>query len=642
MFVEFIMFVQFRSMTTGAFGFLLLLLVAMGRPLAAQDGEALYDTHCAICHEAGGESPAPGRDTLRQMSPEQILGALERGVMRAQGGERSRAERRVLAEHLSGKPFGREPVNPISRSAFCAGSSGTSTGVPGGTPGGTPGSAAGTFEIALAGPGWNGWGYTPTNTRFQPRNVARLFPADVPRLQLKWAFAFPGASSAGLQPVIVGGRVYVGSWEGDVYSLDARTGCIHWTLETESGVSGAITLGGSANGTMTAYFGDLAANVYAVDAATGKVQWKVKVDEYPLARIRGAVTLHDGRLFVPVSSREESQVSNPRYPCCRFRGSMVSLDAASGRQLWKTYTIDQEPRPTQKNRAGTQLYGPSGIAIWVAPTIDAKRNVFYVGTGNNYSIPATNLSDAIVAYDLDSGRVRWSRQMTENDIWSAGCRTREIDPAICPDADAPDYDFVSSPILVESPGGQDILIAAQKSGIVYALNPDREGETIWQQRVGQGGIMFGPAADGRTLYVAISDFTRTSEASREPDPNVGGGMAALELRTGRILWRTPAPGCGDRRPCSPAQGAAVTAIPGVAFSGSVDGHLRAYAARDGKILWDYDAVREFTTVNGVMGKGGSFYSGGQAVVNGMVFATSGYSHHGGVIPGNVLLAFGVE
>ena len=610
------------------FGLILIFLVAMSTPVAAQDGEALYNTHCAICHEATGESPAPGRDTLRQMSPEQILGALERGVMSAQGGERSRAERRVLAEHLSGKRFGREPVNPIPQSAFCPASP----------------EAPGTFESALAGPGWNGWGYTPTNTRFQPRNVARLALADVPRLQLKWAFGFPGASSSGLQPVIVGGRVYVGSWEGDVYSLDAKTGCIHWTLETESGVSGAITLGSAANGALTAYFGDLAANVYAVDAATGKVRWKVKVDEYPLARIRGAVALHNGRLLVPVSSREESQVGNPRYPCCRFRGSMVALDGASGRQLWKTYTIDQEPRPTQKNRAGTQLWGPSGIAIWVAPTIDAKRTVFYVGTGNNYSTPATSLSDAIVAYDLETGQVRWSRQMTENDIWSAGCRAKPLDPAICPDADAPDFDFVSSPILLESPGGQDFLIAAQKSGIVYALNPDKQGETIWQQRVGeggtQGGIMFGPATDGRTLYVAVSDFTRTSTG--EADPNSGGGIAALELRTGRILWRTPAPGCGDRRPCSPAQGAAVTAIPGVVFSGSVDGHLRAYSASDGKILWDFDAVREFTTVNGVMGKGGSFYSGGQAVVNGMVFATSGYSHHGGVIPGNVLLAFGVE
>lgn len=615
---------------TCGFGLVFFLLVAGSTPVAAQDGAATYKAYCAICHEAGGESPAPGRETLRQMSPEQILAALERGVMRAQGGERSRAERRALAEYLSGKDFGSEPTNTIPRSAFCSAS----------------GAAGGAFQNSLAGPGgagWNGWGFGPENTRFQPAAVAGLAAKDVPRLKLKWAFGFPGASSAGQQPVVAGGRVYIGSWEGDVYSLDAKTGCIHWSLETDAGVSGAITLGPGANGALTAYFGDLAGNVYGVDAATGKIVWKVKADQYPLARIRGTVTFYKGRLYVPVSSREESQVGNPRYPCCRFRGSVVALDAASGRQIWKTYTIDREPRPTQKNRAGTQLWGPSGIAIWVAPTIDAKRNVLYVGTGNNYSIPSTNLSDSVAAFDLDTGRIRWSRQMTANDIWSSGCRTKPIDPTTCPDADAPDFDFVSSPILVSSEG-RDMVVAAQKSGVVYALDPDKRGELIWQQRVGQGGtqggIMFGPAADGKTVYVAVSDFTRMR--GRVPNPDIGGGIAGLDLGTGKILWRTAAPGCGDRRPCSPAQGAAVTAIPGVAFSGSVDGHLRAYAAGDGKILWDYDAVREFTTVNGVMGKGGSFYSGGVAVVNGMVFASSGYSHHGGVIPGNVLLVFGVE
>ena len=299
------------------FGLILLLLISVGTPLRAQDGEVLYRTYCAICHDEGGDDSAPGRETLRQMSPEQILGSLERGVMRAVGVERSRAERRELAEHLSGKPFSRDPVNPIPRSAFCAVSSGTS------------GKTSGTIQNALAGPGWNGWGFTAANTRFQPADVAGLAAKDVPRLKLQWAFGFPGASSTGLQPVIAGGRVYVGSWEGDVYSLDAKTGCIHWTNETESGVSGAILLGPGANGALTAYFGDLAANVYAVDAMTGKVVWKVKVDEHPLARIRGTVALHNGRLLVPVSAREESQVQDPRYECCRFRGSMLVLDAAS-------------------------------------------------------------------------------------------------------------------------------------------------------------------------------------------------------------------------------------------------------------------------------------------------------------------------
>ena len=600
----------------------LLCLAALCQTLRAQDGDVLYKTHCAICHDAGADDQAPNLSVLRQMSAEQIFTSLERGVMQRQGVERSRAEKRALAEVLSGGTFSEPPANPMPETAFCKDS-------------------ATRFRGSLDGAGWNGWGLTPDNARFQPRSAAGLSASDVPRLELKWAFGFPGASSSGVQPVVSGGRIYVGSWEGDLYSLDASTGCIHWMVETESGVPAAITLSKAGDEPLTAFFGDLAANVYAVNAETGAVIWQVKVDDYPLARIRGSVAFLNGKVFVPVSSREESQVGNPRYPCCRFRGSMVALDAATGEQLWKTYTIDRPAEPTKQTRIGTQMWGPSGVAIWVAPTLDPRRNLLYVGSGNNYSFPATPFSDSIMAFDMDTGAVAWSRQMTEGDIWTRGCRAVPLDPATCPDADAPDFDFVAPPILIEGGGVAPMLIASQKSGIVFALDPDEAGKIIWQQRVGQGGtqggIIFGPATDGERLYVAISDFARTD--NQTADPTAGGGMTALDLRTGRILWHTPAPGCGDRSPCSPAQGAAVSAIPGVAFSGSVDGHMRAYDTQNGKILWEFDTVRDYATANGVRARGGSLYSGGAAVVDGMVFVSSGYSHHGGVIPGNVLLAF---
>jgi polyvinyl alcohol dehydrogenase (cytochrome) len=558
------------------------------------------------------------------MSPEQILVALERGAMRGQGSDRSRAERRALAEFLTGKPVADEFQLSMPKSAYCDG-------------------GAGALSDSAAGSVWNGWGVTVANTRFQTGQAAGLSAGDVARLKLKWAFGFPGASSASSQPVVWGGRVYVGSWEGDVYSLDAKKGCIHWMIEAEAGVRSAISIGKAGSG-VVAYFGDLAANVYAVDAATGKQRWKVKVDDYPFARISGSPMLHDGRLYVPVSSREESQVSDPRYSCCKFRGSMVALDAVTGKQLWKTYVISEEARPTQKNRAGTQIWGPAGAAIWVAPTLDLKQNALYVGSGNDYSAPASRVSDAIIAFDMKSGKIRWVRQLTEGDIWNLSCRAN-ADPATCPDPDAPDFDFAASSILVELNGGRRMLLAGQKSGIVYALDPDDGGKIVWQQRVGkggtQGGILFGPAADGENLYAAVSDYQRMG-ASRDPDPNAGGGMVAVALSDGQKRWSTPASPCGGRKPCSPAQAAAVTAIPGVVFSGSVDGRLRAYSTRDGKILWEYDTVREYTTVNGVEAKGGSINNGGPAVAGGMLFTNSGYSHHSGIIPGNVLLAFSVE
>ncbi|MBI4481069.1 MAG: PQQ-binding-like beta-propeller repeat protein [Acidobacteria bacterium] len=592
--------------------------------LWAQDGASLYRAHCVICHEAEAESQAPARAILGQMDPEQILAALERGAMRAQGAERSRAERRALAEFLSGKPVGNDSGAQMPQSAFCDRQADSLANVP-------------------AGPAWNGWGVTITNSRFQPSDAAGLTAQQLPQLKMKWAFGFPGASSASAQPVVWGGRVFVGSWEGDVYSLDAKTGCIHWTIQVEAGVRSAITIGKPKDrDALMAYFGDLAANVYAVEAATGKQLWKVEVDDYPFARITGSPTLHDGRLYVPVSSREESQVRDPRYPCCRFRGSLVALDAATGKQLWKTYTIP-EPRPSGTSRTGLEIWGPSGASIWVAPTLDVERKAIYVGTSNNYSPPSTSTSDAVIAFDMESGEIRWVHQLVEEDIWNGSCRSNP-DPATCPEEDAPDADIASSPILVQSKAGRDLLIVAAKNAVVYALDPDQRGKLIWQRSVGRGGtsggVMWGPATDQETLYVAVSDAIRMPGGGVDPDR--GGGLLSLDVGTGEIRWNTPHPSCGERKPCSPAQAAAVSAIPGVVFSGSEDGRLRAYAARDGKILWEYDTVREYTTVNGVKAKGGSIDNGGVAVAGGMLYTNSGYSHHGGIIPGNVFLAFSIE
>lgn len=596
--------------------------VITSAPGWAQHGAALFKTYCSRCHEAGEPQRAPSREVLTHLSPEQVVTALEKGAMTAQGAERSRAERRALAEYLSGKPLS-QMVNPIPRSAYCQ-------------------SPEKSFEEAASGPSWNGWGVTVQNTRFQAAGKAGLSPEEVPRLKLKWAFGFPGASSASAQPVVFAGRVYAGSWEGDLYSLDAKTGCIRWMMETEAGVRSAVTIGRATSGaSYTAYFGDLAANVYAADAGTGKLQWKVKVDDYPLARVTGSPTLYEGVLYIPLSAREESQVADPTYVCCKFRGNVVALDARTGNRIWKTYAIEQEPRPTTKNRAGTQLWGPAGAGIWNSPTVDAKQNAIYVGTGNSYSFPAANTTDAIIAMDMKTGKILWVRQMTQGDVWNGGCRGG--DPLVCSE-DAPDYDFAASPILAEGKGGRRILLAGNKSAIVYAMDPDHDGKTIWQQKVGRGGtsggILWGPATDGQAIYAATTDIVRGANG-RDIDPNVGGGLTAVDLSGGDKLWFTPHPSCADRTPCSPTQPAAVSAFPGVVFSGSNDGRIRAYASKDGKIIWEYDTFQEFTTVNGVKARGGSINNGGAAIAGGMVFLNSGYSHHSGVIPGNVLLAFSV-
>lgn len=591
-------------------------------PAAAPDGGGIYKAHCASCHDAGLPS-IPTRDGLKSFSAEAVNRALVTGAMRFQGSDLSFAERHAVAEFVTGKHFETEKA----RQGTCAAK--------------LPGKPL---------PGeWNGWSSDLENSRFESGEAAGLAANQVPRLKLKWAFGFPGDFVAFSQPSIVNGKLYVGSAGGTVYALDARTGCTHWAFDAGAGVRTAITIGPGP----VAYFGDLQANVYAVDAETGAQLWKTRVDDSPGARVTGTPKLHAGKLYVPVSSHDEWLSADPVFECCKFRGSVVALEAKTGRQIWKTYTIAEEPHATaNKNKLGKTMWGPSGGGVWSSPTIDIRKNVLYVGTGDSYSEPAVRTTDAILAMDLDSGKIVWSRQLTEKDVFNTTCL---IPPFLnCPATPGPDFDFGSSPILRTLPSGKRALIAGQKSAVVHALDPDQQGEILWQSRIGKGGplggIQWGPAADRDTVYVALSDFgLQISDPSRVqanegfgPDPNAGGGLFALKLTTGEKIWDTPSPGKGCKtKGCSPSQSAAVTAISGAVFSGALDGHLRAYSTKDGTVLWDYDTVRDYETVNMVKAKGGSIDGAGPAVAGGMLFVNSGYGYFN-AIPGNVLLAFSVD
>jgi polyvinyl alcohol dehydrogenase (cytochrome) len=592
----------------------------------AQDGAEGYKQNCASCHD-GGNDRAPGRDTLRGMTPDRVLAAMETGPMTSMALRLKAPERRAVAEYLTGKSLSQPLQTTPPASAMCRG-----------------GSAA----FSLSGPSWNGWGVNTNNTRFQESAAAGLTADQIPRLKVKWAFGFPGDIQAYGHPAIAGGRVFVGSQGGKVYSLSAASGCVYWFFDAGASVRSAISIaqiGTGSRSRFTVFFGDQAGNAYAVDAATGQLLWKTKVDDYPVARITGSPVFYNGRLYVPVASGEEVAATAPGYECCRFRGSVVALDAATGKQVWKTYTVDPA-KPTGKNKAGIQQWGPSGAPIWSSPAIDPKLNALYAATGDNYSDPATRTSDAFIAMDLSTGKILWTHQMTAKDAYTSACRMP--DKTNCPDSNGPDLDFASPPILVTLPSGKRALVAGQKSGVVHALDPDQQGELLWSTRIGQGGTMggvqWGSASDGSNVYVALSDIGRimlTYSTSTDADPKRGGGMFALRLSDGQRVWYTPPPGCGDRPRCSPAQSAAVTAIPGIAFSGSVDGHLRAYSATEGKVVWDFDTIRPYETVNGVAGRGGSLDGPGPAIAGGMLFVNSGYPSAGGM-PGNVLLAFSVD
>jgi polyvinyl alcohol dehydrogenase (cytochrome) len=603
------------------------LLAVSAATVLAQDGSAIYKARCAKCHDVAA-ALVPPFSALRAMNAGAILTSLETGVMKAEAAGMSSAERYSLVGYIA-YPVSKAGTPPPA-TAFCS-------------------AEPQPFVEPAKSPRWNGWTTDPANTRFQDATAAGLTAADVPKLKLKWAFGLGEGIDARAQAAVAGGRVFAGSQSGAVHSLDARTGCTHWTFQADGAVTAAIAI--STGKRPAAYFGDQRANAYAVDAATGKLLWRVHVEDHFAARVTAASLLHGGVLYVPVASVEEGLAPGPSYECCTFRGSLVALDAATGKVVWKTYTVADAPAPTKKSKNGTQLYGPSGASIWSAPTLDEKRDVIYVATGNNYSDPPTKTSDGVIALDRKTGKILWSRQITPNDATNTTC---DIPGKMnCPDANGPDFDFGQPPILVSLANGRRALVIGQKSGVAHGLDPDKQGELLWQTRVGEGGrlggLQWGSAADRDNMYVASSDLRVTGiVADPAPpgyrliiDPNKGGGLFALKLATGEKVWSAKPAACGDRQRCSPAQSAAVTAIPGVVFSGSLDGHLRAYAAATGAVMWDADTVHDYETVNGLKAHGGSLDGPGVAIAGGMLYVNSGYGQWGGM-PGNVLLAFSVD
>jgi len=574
--------------------FLLVLLVVRCACAQTISGEAVYQAQCASCHDTPA-SRVPPKDALKKVAISNILRELETGAMQSIGSRLSTAERSAVANYLGVADKG-------TATAFCA-----------------------DRTVSMAGGGWNGWSPEPTNTRFQSTEAAGLTVEAVGKLRLKWAFGFEGDTIVFSQPSVIGSNIFVGSNSGRVHALDAATGCTRWMFQADAGVRSAIVTDGKA-----LLFGDRGGLFYSLDAATGRLLWKKKIDDHPGARTTGAAVLHEGVVYIPISSVEETLARRDDYICCTFRGSVVALRIQDGTQVWKTYVITEEPKVNGKTA------GPSGAGIWATPTLDVKRGMLYAVTGDNYSDPATPMSDAVVAMDLKTGRIAWARQTIPGDVFNGGCQQKDA-------CAGPDYDFGASVILERTEDGRELLLAGQKSGLVYALDPDRSGAIVWQARVGKGGVnggvQWGMASDGKNVYAANSDVLRRTGTTY--DPTQGGGLTALRIRDGERMWYAAPVACDAKPGCSPAQSAAVTAIPGVVWSGSLDGHLRAYAAEDGKVLWDFDTAREFDTVNRVQASGGGVDGPGPVIVGGRVFVGSGYARTGGM-GGNVLLAFGPE
>src|SRR5262252_8274348 len=586
-----------------------------------ESGFATFQTQCAQCHGNPNVDRAPTPTALREMTPEKIYDALATGVMQQQASSLPDAQKKALAEFMAGRPIGSARSGAAENMGFqCR------TNPP--------------MSDPARGPAWNGWSPDLSNTRFQPANVARLTAAQVPKLKLKWAFGFPSGVSANAQPTIAAGRVFVGSDNGFAYSLDAKTGCVYWSFETGSIVRNAMVVGavkdvlGNASAKYAAFVGDGHANVYAINAQDGKLLWKTKVDPHFVARITAGIRYYDGKLIVPVSSSEEFSSGNPGYSCCTSRGSVVALDANTGKQIWKAWVVPDEPKVYKTMANGIKLYAPAGGAVWNSPTVDPVRQAVYFGTGDATTAPSPKTTDSIMAVNINTGEFLWAYQATENDVFMGGCGG-PVKSEACPDPMGPDMDIGNSAVLKNLPNGKRVLIAGTKGGDVFGLDPDNNGALLYRinvggapvgtNRGGRGSIVWGAAVDDDHVYYGSG----------------GAGLVALRPGTGERAWAftPPAPATGGR---GAALGAAPTVIPGVVFEGASDGKLYAVAAADGKLLWEFNTAQTFETVNKVTAHGGAISTSGAVAVGGMTYVGSGYAISSAAAGGNVLLAFGVE
>jgi len=610
------------------------LFVACVRPTtagaeSAEDTAELFRTRCAICHEVP-ETKAPPTATLRQLSASRILMAMELGKMQPQAADLKQEERVRIARWLASEADAQRDAWITERS--CPG------------------------EPAVPVTGRQNWGMGRENARHVESRIDR---GNVGKLELMWSLALPAVTAMRSQAVVAGDTLFLGSKGAHLLALDRRSGCVRWSFATDAPVHSALTLERTPDGVATLFFADELATVYAVDAVRGTLRWRERVKWFPTSIVSGPIAYHAGRLFVPLSSFEVAAAGLPTHECCRSHGGIQALEAQTGKPVWRYDTTPQAVK-TRINRDGVQMWGPSGAVVWNAPTIDARRGVLYFGTGQNASSPATSTSDAIIALDLETGAQRWVFQALADDAWNASCLRGG---ASCPEENGPDFDFGASVILLERRQG-DLLLAGQKSGEVFALDPDRNGAVVWRRRVGagstNGGIHHGMATDGRRVYVPVNDPER-KVPGYVPRP----GVYALAPDDGEVLWSHPvqrgcafdpadapliglaemATGRSDRSPwpeCSYYYGhsAAALVANGIVYAGALDGKLRLLDARNGELLRVIDTKQPYHASNGVEGHGGAIDVGGAVVEGDQLFVLSGYGMFG-QMPGNMLLVYGL-
>lgn len=645
---------------------------------AAHPGRQVYGEYCAQCHDNNNDAGAPLLESLRKLNSGTIRYSLERGYMKYEARNVPTDELEQLIQWLpedetTNDAWVEESRCPIKqRRVNLENAPRTAT----------------TFGLG------------PKNHRNQSAADVGLSKADMPDLELAWSVAFPNTPTMRSQPVIVGDTLFIATTDAArMYALDANTGCIKWHYRSDMKLRSSLSFAEATYSTPAAIIaGDAAGRVHAVNATTGAALWVTDIALNDLNRITGAPVVLEDRVFAPLSAIEVNYTQYDDYECCQGQGAVVALDLATGEKLWTGRTMP-EAQPVLTGRTGTTQWGPSGAIIWSTPAIDVERNRLYAGTGENTSWPATETSDAVVAYNLDTGERDWVFQATASDIWNYACFRRGANCDFPGEYASPDFDFGGSAVLTETSSGRDLIVIGQKSGVVWAIDPDTQ-ELVWSNRVGRGsasgGIHWGVAVDGERVYVPIND----RPGGPNDHPAWGPGLHALDLDTGESLWMykpsiadceidvepgfttrlprdlamtpiaAPMPPVDTRvwnnwqpaettsqPPRQPVQNAplqrdengrpiqcrlgmspAPLVVDGAVVTGTTGGMLRIFDGETGDVLFEYQTNRPYDAVNPVEAHGGGLDSHPYVAANGTLFVQSGYARFGEP-PGNVLLAF---
>lgn len=583
-----------------------------------------YAERCAQCHDNLDVMRAPNLQALAELSVSQVIFSMTNGSMKPHADGLTLEAQFELADFITD---GREPYQP-EVDLFCEDRDVSTTGI------------------------IDRWGFDNHNSGRVPAGASRLTQSNISDLQLAWVFGLPNTTNARSQPVITEDTLFIAATSGHLFALDRHSGCIRWHQMTVAPPRTALTLGSIGSGEdrrVALFYGDLEANVVAVDAKDGEVIWRRPVGISEKSLLTGAIIQHEDRLIVPVSLQEVILATDPAYECCRSHGAVVALDADSGEQLWQFHTT---PDATVQGHTsvGTTTWGPSGAPVWSTPTVDEERNLIYIGTGQNASLPATELSDSVLAIDMNSGQLAWHFQAIAGDVYNGACDQRPPGPN-CPKWRGPDHDIGASVVLTKRVTGEDILLVGQKSGDIYGLDPDAQGELMWHERFGAGsmlgGVHWGLATDGQRLFVPIAD-----PAFPIPGYFPAPGLYAVDIEDGDEFWsQRYERGCKtsmyeyfDREAVYPecsfyfGLSAAPSVVNDLVFAPSLNGNILAFAAESGELVWQFATVRPFESINRVTTHGGSIDVTRVLAVGDMIYVQSGYSVFG-QLPGNALLAF---